>query len=187
MWCRKIKPWTSIIQIHFFFPVFEQVLGAWSLTMEPPCTQVPWTSPGRMSCAVTHLQPTSLQREATRTQRQIAPIQASHTIPAAASGARQLNHNVMSSPLVRVLSPPLSKTNKEMMHLRLVELLLLWSIRPCWKSQRTTSVCCHVLESNMNTLISSSADPAEISIKHYAVRIQFSESSLRQTLKTFWS
>lgn len=79
-------------------PHCEQVLCVWSMTRKPPSTQVPWTSHGRMSCAVTHHQPTSLWRETTRThRRQTALNQTSHIIPAAALGTRQPNHILMSS------------------------------------------------------------------------------------------
>lgn len=60
-------------------PPREQVLCVW----------VPWTSRGRISCAVTHRQPASLRRERTRTfLRETALHHTSRIhIPAAATGS----------------------------------------------------------------------------------------------------
>lgn len=100
-------------------PLCEQVPSVWSLRREPPSIQVHWTCHGRMSCAVTHLQPTSLWRETThRHRRQTALNQTSHTILAATSGARQPILMLMSPLAVRVYSTLVSKMflNKLLMY-----------------------------------------------------------------------
>lgn len=101
----------------------EQVPCVWSVMREP---QVPWTSHGKMSFAVTHLQPTSLRRGMTCMHwRQPTLPQFSHIIPAAASGARQPNCVIISSLVVRFYQLLM------MINLMAAELLLFRSMRPC--------------------------------------------------------
>lgn len=71
--------------------------------MEPLCVQVPGTSRGKMSCAVSHLQPTLVWREAAQIhQKQTSPNQISHTVPAALLRARELIHIIPDPLAVRV-------------------------------------------------------------------------------------
>lgn len=129
VWCRQNKTQNlthktcPCVKLELTsLPLCEQVLRVWSLRKEPPSTQVPWSSHGRMSCAVTHRQPASLCRETTRThQRQTALNQTTHNIHAATSGARQPNHILVSPLAVRVYSTLVSNMflNKEVMNVNI--------------------------------------------------------------------
>lgn len=100
----NIKTLSIIFSSVTSTPPLEQWFSARGPTMKLLSVQLPSSSHGGMSCAVTHPQPTSVWREATRTHRsRTAPDRTSYTMPTPVpSGAQELNHILVSPLAVRV-------------------------------------------------------------------------------------